>query len=552
MLLRKNWVFKLYLFIGFTILGYIFLSAVISDNDLSLFKSEIKSLNNDWVYKTSLEEKYVNLPEDIEIPKEESSIIYKELSQSFKSEQTLLIRSSLSDIKVMLGATEIYTNTYEKNGLLRQPYASAWHLITIPRNSNGETLRIELFSPFKAMHGTLNPIIYGNRGDLILYLLKENASIVITDLIIFFLGFLLVLFSFAFSGKSKQSILAIGLFSVILSFWMLTETKMLQFFTGNPMIIGGIAYISLSLAGIPLIVYIKSVLRADDKILNFFITAFLIDSLSIIVLQLMDIKYFFETMIVTHTIIGLLIAYIFYISYKSISESEENNVKHFVLGIMVFMIFCSIELIRFYILGLKTASLVVRIGIILFILINGYGSIKEYINHIEKSYKSEIYKELAYMDSLTGSMNRMAFQNEIEYLFKNKILLKDLCFIIFDLNDLKKINDEFGHVFGDRGIKTAYKYIEEYFSEFGNCYRIGGDEFACLLKITDRESFKERVKEFKKTIKEKDMTFDFSFNIASGYVFYNPMKDHSPKDFIHRGDQKMYQDKYTQKRLTII
>jgi len=129
----------------------------------------------------------------------------------------------------------------------------------------------------------------------------------------------------------------------------------------------------------------------------------------------------------------------------------------------------------------------------------------------------------------------------------NKYLLNELCFIIFDLNNLKKINDEFGHIYGDQGIIAAYNCIEEYFNSFGNCYRIGGDEFACLLKIEDEKVLEERLQEFKKAINEINSNFDFPFNIASGYAFYDSETDYSPKELIHRGDQEMYKEKYSQK-----
>jgi len=547
MILKKGWVLKLYMFIAFIIVGYIGLSVVLSNNSLSLFKDEIKVLNNEWQSDMVLEKEFFNLPKNINIPEDESIGIYKILGEDFKNEQTLLIRSSLSDLRVLLGSNELYKSMNEKEGLLRQPYASAWHLVTLPKRSNGEILKIEVFSPFKAMHGSFNQISYGNRGDLILNLLKENKVIVLTDVIIFFLGFVLVLFSLAFSDEAKERILSIGIFSIILSFWMLTETKMLQFFTGNSMIIGGSAYISLSLAAIPLIIYIKSMLKEDYKIFNFFIGVFLIDSLLIITLQLMDLKYFFDTMIFTHTIIGLLIIYILYVSYKSIVIKKERHIKYFVLGILILTVFSLIELIRFYVIRLETVSLIVRIGIILFVFINAYGIIKEFISHMERSYKSEVYKELAYKDALTGGKNRMAFQKEIKYLFKDKYLLNNICLIIFDLNNLKNINDEYGHIAGDQGIKGAYKCIEMHFEPLGKCYRIGGDEFACLIEAEDKETFFKIFKNFKKSIEKENRRFDFPFNIASGYVFYNFKKDRSPKEFIQRADREMYKDKYNQK-----
>lgn len=547
MLLKNEWVVKLYIFIFFILIGFLSLSLTIASNQSSLYKGEIKSLNEAWENMNSLDNEALSLPAKITVNKDTPVIIHKKLNEDFKEQETLLIRSSLANIQVLLDNKEIYRNLRERELLFNKPLASAWHLVSLPRESNGKNLTLAYFSPFEEMHGILNPVLYGNRGDLILYLIKKNALIVMTDLIVFFLGIVLILFSFNFLGKAKQSILSIGLFSILLSLWMLSETRMLQFFTANEMIIGSLAYIALSLVAIPLIIYIKSILNEKNKFLDLFIVAFILNTLLIIALQLLGIKEFFETMVSTHILIGMLILYTFYISYKSICKKKEKDLKYFILGIIVFSVFASIELIKFYLLGIQTVSFFVRIGVIFFISIVGYGSVKGYIDHRGKSYKSEIYKELAYKDSLTGGKNRMAFQQEIEYLFKNKDSLNDLCFIIFDLNNLKNINDEYGHVSGDQGIITAYSCIEEHFNSLGNCYRIGGDEFACLLKIKDEKVLKKRLREFKEAIKEKNKSFDFPFNIASGYAFYDEKLDYSPKELFHRGDKEMYKEKYSQK-----
>ncbi|HKL41947.1 MAG TPA: GGDEF domain-containing protein [Clostridia bacterium] len=547
MLLEKKWVHKVYIFIIFIMIGFFSLSLTLGMNQASLSQGVIKDLNKDWINKNSLSNDKVDLPEEISVGEDNPVVIEKNLNESFKEEQTLLIRSSLANVQVLLDNDEIYRSLRKRNSLLNRPLASTWHLVSLPRESNAKDLTLVYFSPFESMHGTLNPVLYGNRGDLVLYLIKENAFIVITDLMILFLGIILVMFSFNFSEQTRQSVFSIGLFSILLSFWMLSETKMLQFFTANEVIIGSLAYVSLSLVSIPLIIYIKSIINEENKIFDFFITAFIINTLLVITMQLLGIKEFFETMGITHLLISLLILYSFYISYKSIWKKKEKNLKYFTLGIFALTVFSALELIKFYVFGIQTVSLFVRIGAILFIGIIGYGSIKAYIDHMEKSYRSEVYKELAYKDSLTGAKNRMAFQKEIEYLFMNKYLLNELCFIIFDLNNLKKINDEFGHIYGDQGIIAAYNCIEEYFNSFGNCYRIGGDEFACLLKIEDEKVLEERLQEFKKAINEINSNFDFPFNIASGYAFYDSETDYSPKELIHRGDQEMYKEKYSQK-----
>lgn len=53
--------------------------------------------------------------------------------------------------------------------------------------------------------------------------------------------------------------------------------------------------------------------------------------------------------------------------------------------------------------------------------------------------------------------------------------------VTFDLNNLKSCNDNYGHRVGDAYIINAARIIENIFERYGKCYRIGGDEFCCII-----------------------------------------------------------------------
>lgn len=53
--------------------------------------------------------------------------------------------------------------------------------------------------------------------------------------------------------------------------------------------------------------------------------------------------------------------------------------------------------------------------------------------------------------------------------------------VTFDLNNLKNCNDNYGHRVGDAYIINAARIIENTFERYGKCYRIGGDEFCCII-----------------------------------------------------------------------
>ena len=94
---------------------------------------------------------------------------------------------------------------------------------------------------------------------------------------------------------------------------------------------------------------------------------------------------------------------------------------------------------------------------------------------------------LARMDSLTGLGNRLAFDETLGVeIARSRREGSALSIGIADLDDLKGINDRFGHLEGDRCIREAARAIELSVRMTDRCFRWGGDEFVIVLPGTDR------------------------------------------------------------------
>ncbi|MGX6591687.1 diguanylate cyclase [Cetobacterium ceti] len=88
------------------------------------------------------------------------------------------------------------------------------------------------------------------------------------------------------------------------------------------------------------------------------------------------------------------------------------------------------------------------------------------------------------IDELTGIYNRKAFNEDIEKL-KNK----DYYMVIFDIDNFKKINDKYGHPFGDKVLKKVSRRISNKLGKKKETffYRIGGEEFIIIFKKNSKE-----------------------------------------------------------------
>jgi diguanylate cyclase (GGDEF)-like protein len=107
---------------------------------------------------------------------------------------------------------------------------------------------------------------------------------------------------------------------------------------------------------------------------------------------------------------------------------------------------------------------------------------KSYHEAIEKNRiieeQGEAMKFLAYNDKLTGMPNRESFMTNLEKQIKES---GDCVMIYVDLDDFRRINDNFGHAIGDELLKQYSDKIQNYCGDKAYAAKIGGDEFGIIL-----------------------------------------------------------------------
>lgn len=159
-----------------------------------------------------------------------------------------------------------------------------------------------------------------------------------------------------------------------------------------------------------------------------------------------------------------------------------------------------------------------------------------------------VYKKMAYVDYLTEVGNRTSYELEIKEIEENLSQYENVALIIFDLNNLKRANDLYGHTTGDKYIKMAAECIVKCFGTLGSCYRIGGDEFAVIIKNQSYDYLMEKLnKEFyniQDSIKSNSSEpWIQYFGIACGLAEYRKDIDKSLHDTYGRADKQMYECK---------
>ncbi|MCR5331380.1 MAG: diguanylate cyclase [Lachnospiraceae bacterium] len=147
----------------------------------------------------------------------------------------------------------------------------------------------------------------------------------------------------------------------------------------------------------------------------------------------------------------------------------------------------------------------------------------------------------AHIDALTGVRNKHAYLDEEEKLDSmiNEGNDIDFAIVIFDVNDLKKVNDSQGHQAGDQYIRDACKLICDTFKR-SPVFRVGGDEFAVVAQGEDYAVIDELIDRVANH--NKEASENGGIVIACGMSRFEKEDDCVAKVF-ERADRKMYEGK---------
>ena len=159
-----------------------------------------------------------------------------------------------------------------------------------------------------------------------------------------------------------------------------------------------------------------------------------------------------------------------------------------------------------------------------------------------KVLKSE--KELARRDELTGVKNKTAYkelEESVQGNIDNGMDYLTFALVVCDANNLKQINDTYGHAAGDEYIKSTAKLLCDVYAQ-SPIFRVGGDEFIVFLRGTDYTSRQELLDKLRAQVLNNKKA-GTGVVVASGMSEYRPDSDTLVTDIFERADKEMYENK---------
>ena len=152
----------------------------------------------------------------------------------------------------------------------------------------------------------------------------------------------------------------------------------------------------------------------------------------------------------------------------------------------------------------------------------------------------------AAMDELTKVLNRRAGKERLDLMLEqSRKEERPLCVVLLDINQLKTINDNYGHIEGDRLLKYVTCLAKESIGEEDMIFRLSGDEFVIAYYGEDILGTEERMRLIQKEIDKRREEFSIFYPVSFSYgaIQVYPSDTMSVSDILGKADEQMYVQK---------
>ena len=395
------------------------------------------------------------------------------------------------------------------------------------------------------------PISPGNFGAEVRQYVLENLFSIVFCIVALMVGFIIDIYGLALRRNISSlkidsgTAIMLGLFIMVSSIWVLTDSKTLAVFTTD---YGGtldkntivfISYVSFMLLPIIFISFLQHIIPTGNT-LRVIEGLFILNLSTFVVLIIFNLSkdFYFLLLMIHHALLYILLIVGTVFCIRNFRHSEDKQERLLLRCVLLFMLFGGAALAVFLFDFRRLYVIIYGVGFVILIWYMSQLTLHKILSAYNQSVKAELYKSMAYTDILTDIKNRNAFITE-QY---DRPVKKTTCCIIMDINKLNWVNDTLGHSYGDELIRRSAKVVHDSFSDIGVCYRIGGDEFAVVCQDTDESSVKNTLEKMNYLIAAANSGSEPAISLACSYAFGSNDTDKF-MDLFHRADKNMYFDK---------
>lgn len=496
------------------------------------------SLNEDFSIKVGKEKVNMDLPQHLK-GENRQVVISKMMDKEDLVGDYICFYAYNASASVYIDGKMVYHESL-KDDILHLARPSHWYLIKVPKDSFLLTVNLQSSTSINLVSQMYN----GTKNALIFHIFEKNAYSILMGAIVLFLGFESLIASFVIKERLGRRLRWLGILSLIGGVLVCCLASFSQAFTNHANVVAFIGYCCFFVLPMTVCGFLQTY-ESFSKRKYFVILYWLQATITVIVFicQIQGYCHWSKLLGVAHVELIMIVAGVIVVFFKNNKEIPTDDKKVFNAMIILGLFIC-IDILRYYIV--KPTEQFIKyttMGLAVLIVYLAYSVISILIEKNKKEAKNEVYRELAFRDLMTNVNNRTAYEERLSAMKKAEFRANTF-FLLADLNNLKKINDTYGHYYGDDAIIRVASLLKEHFSDIGECYRIGGDEFMVISQVEDL-SFKKHYENFVASIGGEDDKVKYSFSVATAY---EKLDERGIEQCIRDVDTAMYENKRQSKK----
>lgn len=434
--------------------------------------------------------------------------------------------------EVYLDGECIYSLSLASDTNIGTSPASNWVIIPFSEDDAGKTVKIVITPVYRSASEFVPQFKLGS-----FYLIYKSAissdiiKIILAGLCIF-IG--VVLFIFGFSANiikklTTRDLMILGIFSVLLGTWKITDTQIAAFWYKNSSFAMGYITIAVLFLLVAVLFYYidaksPSSFKKPYKIADILASAVV---LTVFICQIGGYSDLRENLFIAHIMIIALI--IFELTMEILYIRSNRNVK--ILPAMDFLVFNSCgafaDIIIWYTTGSSDNAVFTLVTFVLY----------EIHVFIQRSRK---HSKMAYIDAQTGLMNKNRFIEVMNECSGTKIGI-----IMLDINSLKGVNDKFGHDAGDILIYNFSNILRSSVPPGNTICRWGGDEFTIVLPDSERSAIEVIIEKISSAVEmyNSSSAENGKISFSAGYALADDYPKLNNMELLKIADSMMYKNK---------
>lgn len=478
--------------------------------------------------------------------------IYNVLPENLSNSSIIWMQTNHQWLKVYVDNIIIYEFGLHNKTKFGKAFGSIYHAVELPDFSSEKEIRIVFGSYYNYNinnDAPISSIKIGDKSDILFSFIKDSIGNLVFCFCMFELTILFFLLTIIIRLKSLRlnpnGFGYLGIFSFLAGIWILTDSNLCQFIWGNNVVIYLVSFFSFMLLPTSFLFYLEKVCQHGKrwiKNLTLLLVVIYFINLLLYVFNIADLIY---TALAIHILIIIVLMSSLYLSYIEWKNYNNWVAKSTFYGLCVMTVLSLISLGDFYTGDLQDRSKYFRLGLFLFILLLAINALQRSLQLINDSIKSNSYKRLIYLDSLTQLLNRRAFYEELQTLSKDNEKENGnwIAFIVIDVKGVEEININRGFKAGDEAITGFANCLKDIFGTFASCFRIDGGEFVVIVKKMGEKELNHYISLITDFVNLYNSEHEIAINFVLGYTAERRKQNIDYFKLYNKAEESMQEEK---------